>query len=553
MDLVITAFNYFPYESTVDIISNSGPYIMYANNLVNDESGNNNQMIDYNESILLSVGLTNAGADDAINVNASVITNSEFISFSDDEEFYGDIPSEDTVSVNDGFAFDVLSSIPDGSLIGFTVTATDESGRGLWESSFELTAHAPNISYTSFIIDDSNANNNGRLDPGENADIIVEMQNAGSATAFNVMGNLSTDASEITINNSEITYGDLAAGETYSATYNVTVSDDAEDGITVFFNVDYIADYGINATAQFSTYVGLIPILVMDFSSEVTTASEMQNCFTNLNVGAETMDGSLPLDLEKYKSVFVILGAYPNNYVLTEAEGQMLSDYLDQGGRLYMEGADTWAFDDATPVHEKFKINGLADGSSDISRIIGYTDGWLQGYDFGFEGVNNYIDKLAPLEDAQVILQNEAPGYATTISYENETYKTIGSSVDFGGLVEDEGWTKDGLMAEYLYFFGVDYFWTDINENELSEIELKTFPNPFSNHVDISLMLKENQSTEISIYSLNGKKMSTLYSGELSNGKHKFSWDAKDSPAGIYIYNVKTATKNYTGKLVLTK
>ncbi|PLX13692.1 MAG: hypothetical protein C0598_03130, partial [Marinilabiliales bacterium] len=94
MDLVITAFNYLPYESTVDIIVLEGPYILYADNVINDESGNNNQIIDYNESILLTIGLSDICPDDAINVNASIITDSEFISFSDDEEFYGDIPSE---------------------------------------------------------------------------------------------------------------------------------------------------------------------------------------------------------------------------------------------------------------------------------------------------------------------------------------------------------------------------------------------------------------------------------------------------------------------------
>jgi len=218
-----------------------------------------------------------------------------------------------------------------------------------------------------------------------------------------------------------------------------------------------------------------------------------------------------------------------------------------------MEGGDTWAFDDATPVHEKFMINGLADGQGDINRIIGFEGSMLQGYSFTFEGIDNYIDRLAPLGDAQLILQNEAPVYGTAISYENETYKTIGSSADFGGLVSEDGWSKDALMAEYLYFFGVDFVWTDVAEMERENINLKTFPNPFSNEVDISLNLKENQNAEISIYSLNGKKISVLQSGELNKGKHNFTWDASAFPAGIYIYSVKTNSSNYTGKLVLTK
>ena len=43
---------------------------------------------------------------------------------------------------------------------------------------------------------------------------------------------------------------------------------------------------------------------------------------------------------------------------LAHAEGQALADYLNAGGMIYMEGGDTWYYDDPTPVHAMFNING---------------------------------------------------------------------------------------------------------------------------------------------------------------------------------------------------
>jgi len=218
-----------------------------------------------------------------------------------------------------------------------------------------------------------------------------------------------------------------------------------------------------------------------------------------------------------------------------------------------MEGGDTWAFDDQTAAHEKFMINGLEDGSGDLSRIIGFEGNMLQGYSFNYDGINSYIDRIEPLDGAKIILENETPNYATAISFANETYKTIGSTACFGGLTDEDGSTKDGLMAEYLYFFDVNYIWTDINKNNFNESNVKAYPNPFNNFVNISVDLTEAQNTEIVIYNLIGEKVTTLVNEKLQSGNHIFTWDAKSSPSGIYFYSIKSGDRTYTKKLILNK
>ena len=55
---------------------------------------------------------------------------------------------------------------------------------------------------------------------------------------------------------------------------------------------------------------------------------------------------TIPGDLQLYEIVFVCLGVFDNAYALNITEGLELASYLDNGGRLYMEGGDTWYFDE---------------------------------------------------------------------------------------------------------------------------------------------------------------------------------------------------------------
>jgi hypothetical protein len=553
MDLVVTGFNYIPYESIVEIVPAAGAYIVYAENIVNDASGNNDGLVDYNESILLSVSLSNIGTDEATGVNATISTENEFITITDNTESYGTIGAESTVNMEDAFAFDVANNIPDGSLIKINVSAVDGSGKEVWESSFSLIAHAAELNFNTFTIDDATGNGNGKIDPGENVDITVNFSNTGTSEAYNVLANLVSSSSYITVNTNEVVVGNLSPAANADAIFNITADAEVPDGTAVEFNLNMTADYDISATANFSAFVGQKPVLVIDFSAQAASASSMMECFTVLNVGADKVEGSFPDDISIYKSVFVILGVYPNNHALSTAEASKLNTFLENGGRAYMEGGDAWAYDTQTAAHLKFMINGASDGAGDLGRLTGKEGSMLQGYAFNYGGENSYIDKLEPKTGANIILENDSPVYGAAIAYENEVYKTIGASACFGGLTDEDGSTKDEVMAAFLYFFDVNYFWTGIDDKFENSIAVNAFPNPFNKDVNISIDLSETQNVEINVFDLSGRMITSLVNNELQKGNHVYTWESMDSPAGIYFYSVKTANKTYTKKLILNK
>ncbi|MBN2537363.1 hypothetical protein JXB37_03695, partial [candidate division WOR-3 bacterium] len=72
----------------------------------------------------------------------------------------------------------------------------------------------PNMRYVSNQVDDAGGNNNGRFDPGETADIIVTVRNAGNAAAQNVTGLLASGNALFTISDPNSNFGNVPAGST---------------------------------------------------------------------------------------------------------------------------------------------------------------------------------------------------------------------------------------------------------------------------------------------------------------------------------------------------
>jgi len=100
-----------------------------------------------------------------------------------------------------------------------------------------------------------------------------------------------------------------------------------------------------------------------------------------------------------------------------------------------------------------FNITGLSDGAADLYLIKGQNSTFTEGMNFIFEGDKNYIDHIQATAPAYDIFTNNSPTYTTTIAHDAGTYKTIGSSFEFGGLADNTLNTKRELMFKYLEFF----------------------------------------------------------------------------------------------------
>jgi hypothetical protein len=259
MTIAVFGWNRVTYLQDIDVIPPGGPYIVYVSSTIDDMAGGNGDgQIDYGESIVLGVELSNIGPDMAGNLNVTLTSNSPYITITNGVENFGDINGGASVIINDAFAFDVAGDVPDNTLIPFQLEMVSSDSRTIWTAAFNHVAHAPAFAFGNLTIDDSKGgNSNGRLDPGETTNIIVEVLNNGGSYSLPGTATLTSNSPGITINSGTFEMNPVLAGGQTSVSFSITVDPDAEPGISVALNVDVMAgSYGINHT--FYQNVGLV-------------------------------------------------------------------------------------------------------------------------------------------------------------------------------------------------------------------------------------------------------------------------------------------------------
>lgn len=456
VDVVVTKENYFRYHEQVDVIPPNGAYIVNNAYEINDESGNNNGQLDYAETVTMSLTLKNIGNEDATNVTATITSEDEFVTIDVPTVAFGDIASNQAVTVNEAFTFTAAGNIPNGHTILFDIVSTD--GDSTWTSKAQVQAHAPILEFVEFMVDDAAGNNNGRIDPEETADIIVSLKNAGSSDAYDVLGALESVSPFLSVDVAEVTYGEIGENMTLQQTFTVTAAVITPPGHLADLNLGFTGMHGIEGSGSFTVPVGQFPVLILDLDNNANSGPAIMDALLDWGVGAEYKTTFEP-DISDYEIIFVCLGTYNQNHILTYNEGVMLKNYLMDGGNLYMEGADTWYYDqqtNATPVHPLFSINGLSDGSTDLYLIKGQDGTLTDGMNYIFTGDNNYIDHIDAYSPAYAIFKNNSPLYTCAVAYDADIYKTIGTSFEFGGLNDNTLNSKKSLMLKYLQFFGLD-------------------------------------------------------------------------------------------------
>jgi hypothetical protein len=110
------------------------------------------------------------------------------------------------------------------------------NGDNSWEANFDIIANAPVLHINSILLDDSqDGNGDGELDPGETASITFDYGNTGHAVADNVGVVLEGQSGFVEVTNPEQGFESIGFFGTYTLTYNVSVDQDAPEGIIVAF------------------------------------------------------------------------------------------------------------------------------------------------------------------------------------------------------------------------------------------------------------------------------------------------------------------------------
>ena len=79
------------------------------------------------------------------------------------------------------------------------------------------------------------------------------------------------------------------------------------------------------------------------------------------------------------------------------------------------------------------------------------------------------------------------------------------------------------------------------------------YPNPFNPITTIEFTIPDADNVNVQVYNLKGQVVSTLLSGYQAANTYNLTWDASQSPSGIYFVKAESAENMQTQKLMLIK
>lgn len=262
VDVVVTRPQTIPYMVQIPAAALSGPYIVLDAFTINDiTGGNNNQAADYGETIKLNITLKNVGADPGNNITATISGTDPYVTLSGTTtQSFGNILASEgnnTATVNNAFTLVIANNVPDQYKATFVLTISNDTTT--WTSNVRLTINAPVLAIGSLTINDGGAGIPSVLDPGETAQVVIEVKNNGHAPLANVNTTLTTINQLLTINTSSpVNIGALAINQTKTATFSVTASAAAPLETPVAMN--FTATGGqYNISGEQQIVIGLIP------------------------------------------------------------------------------------------------------------------------------------------------------------------------------------------------------------------------------------------------------------------------------------------------------
>lgn len=323
------------------------PWVVYEEHQINDEAGNNNGLFDYDESLMFGVTLANIGDEPAEDVNVTLTSESPYVTIDDGTENFGDFDPDDVIEVADAFGVTVAPEIPHGQGVNFVLTSVDAND-STFTSGFSVEAHAPDMKIDGMTVTETDGDGNGFLDPGEEGQVVVTLSNPGAYNEEQVIASLSSASDDISILNSVSNIGTLEAGEEASATFNIAVSEAAQEGSAVI--LPFEANSELHSVAKdFTVKIGVI---IEDWETGDFTSFGWENDedhpWVIVTAEEEVYEGdyavrSGEIDDDQSSELTINYGVLNNDsisfYVKTSTEASY--DYL----RFYIDGEmiDQWA------------------------------------------------------------------------------------------------------------------------------------------------------------------------------------------------------------------
>ncbi|MBO2526266.1 MAG: hypothetical protein CW341_11335 [Bacteroidetes bacterium] len=252
LHLLVSAFNYIPYQADIPVIVNNEPYLTYIGHQIDNASGHPS----YNESVGVTMQLKNVGGVASSDFSVVVTTDDSYVTMLQSTFGSTGLQPNESMSLSDAIRFKVAPNVPYGHIAHFHIVMT--AGEYVTEQDFSQLLYAPKLAIGNCGVDDSQAGEttNGRIDYGETVTLNIPLQNIGNAKAQ--FGFVSIENMNDVISfNSEMTQTIpfMAENATNMLNLSVTVNPNIQESAIAQFKLTYTAGF-YKAEKTFTMLIG---------------------------------------------------------------------------------------------------------------------------------------------------------------------------------------------------------------------------------------------------------------------------------------------------------
>jgi hypothetical protein len=260
VEICVSHPDFAPFIDTLRVIGPNGPYLVMNNVLFNDSSGNQNQLIEYGETIDYYFEIKNYGSEEALNSSAAFSISNQYV-----EVLSENNPLElPTIMADESYVTDkplrVLfkNNVPDQEVVSFFVTTTFNDSLTT-EYNFTAKANAPQLQETNWLVDQAGVGNgNGIIEANEEVTLTVFFSNFGHAQVSNTTLNFSSSNSELlAVSADSFQKGGFDISETKAIDLIIKGDSNFFPGTQVFINYEITA----GDDNQY-LFVGKIPVVL---------------------------------------------------------------------------------------------------------------------------------------------------------------------------------------------------------------------------------------------------------------------------------------------------
>ncbi len=438
-----------------------------------------------------------------------------------------------------------------------------------WYNLILYSAQYEPFSIESLTINDTDGD--GILEPGENVDLYPGIRSITNInnTAENVTITLSTDSPYVSFTgDSIINYGNinyLEEIQNMEDPISFHIGDDLLPG-NVEFNIIYNWDENKQYHTTMELFAGQADILLVSDERDnrgkfIQTTGWYMEALDSLEYISRLYDlfvyGNPSVDfLNNFNAVIWFTG-YDEDSTLTQENQQVLAEYLDNDGRLFLSGQNiSQDIQESDFLSNYLHVEHIEDSWSGISIIRGIDDdpvgnGLILQIDLGDAAGNQYsMDVIEPINGGEKCFGYFPQLSGAGIRYENGGYKTVFWGFGFEGINTMD--MRVEVMKRVLEYLDV-YVGVAEMPVQSSMFKVQCYPNPSHGISDIRYTINDMRFVSLRVFNIHGKEIRTLVNENQPAGEYSVRFDGSELAGGIYFLRLQVGDRVETAKMVLVR